>query len=302
MVSEDTQEKAQHRRQGSVLGSFGRSSRRLQGSLRESFGRNSMNSMRMIGRVFSKHQLDEGEWKCAHCTFVNRNNEFLSCEICGCVRAVDDSVKPNEHDSTSVAEDQKGYTKTEAPDSVKPNEHDLTSVSEDQKEYTKTEASCDEKQLEVKRLEDRMAEIVEAQRELYDELREKRVCRESLVRLKVTEQSIRALQDAIKESDGQETPTVRVSAENRKLPTKQSEDINTLRNGFSLSLPTSRKQIHHNPVETMKVNPWENDLIAINDIRECQDELWKRINSDPEPAQQKKQNPLRRLFLRRNRT
>jgi len=220
-------------------------------------------------RLFRSSRTMNG-WTCDYCTFKNKNHEFLSCEMCGMVRALEEE----EHKEIAAPE------KTE---------YEL------QSEIMSAEMSRREAEIEQQLIEERMKDVIETQRQLYDEIAEKRVSRSSIRQLQDAQKSIQQLQKMVKDKE-EEEPRVQVpvDAENLKPPpivaakatttTTEPERSSIVGRRVSRRFRNSRKSIYRNPVESMNSNPWEEDSMGMNDILKCQEELWDRVKTDPTNA------------------
>ena len=150
-------------------------------------------------------------------------------------------------------------------------------------------------------VEERMQEIVDRQRVLYDEILEKRVCRESIPFHMKTLRSIKRLQSLLGEDEDLErqhsfTPRTRdcktpvsdgggaasAAVTNTAVQSTGPLDRRLLRRA------SRRAKTIENPATTMKTNPWEERTVGIQDLLNVQEELWERV-SGKEVQQQRQQ-------------
>ena len=140
-------------------------------------------------------------------------------------------------------------------------------------------------------VEERMQEIVDRQRLLYDEILEKRVRPESIPFHMKTLQSNKRLQSLLGEDVDLErqhsfTPRTRdcktpasdgggaasAAVTNTAVQSTGPLDRRLLRRA------SRRAKSIENPATTMKTNPWEERTVGIQDLLNVQEELWERVS------------------------
>lgn len=180
------------------------------------------------------------------------------------------------------------------------NGSEIQSKPEQERDFNLEQAQREQKfeedliEARLREIEEQMKEIVEKQRQVYDDIAQKRVSRGSLQFLHETQQSIVNLKLDLQDVNDHDDVKVTVPLDNRKPPppTPPARELSRKNSSFARIFPNqNRKPPPPNPVETMESNPWEENAVGMDEILKYQEEIWDRIHAEP-PKQQRRRSSL----------
>ena len=272
---------------------------------------------------------DAGAWQCEHCTFKNKKAEFLSCEMCGMIRSLPQSTNTNDANTGTYSmtiTSFRSHEKTEKTCASEDMDERFLQASSEQEDHRQKTLQDREDEDYMAIVQDRMQEIVDRQRVLYDEIVQKRVRRQSIPFHLETQKSIENLQELLRNELNEQPPTITPKASPER-PTQRPSSTGPLHSSSekaaatmassstsapSVSLPNyendsssnsssffrsstyraSRRAARRarrcqNPASSMS-NPWEERTMGVSDLLSVQEELWERVNGSGE------QKPSRR--------